>query len=493
MKFKWFTAIALTAMAITSCSEDTEGIGASLTDESDKLDIYTGIFTATTRSIGVDSVYARNFDCYFGMVKDPENGAYVQSEFTAQFSILENYTQPAREKIVSMYDGDIAADSCEIWLVLDRKNCYGDSLTPVKITAHELNKPMSDTRTYYSNFDPIFEGYVSNNGYKKSTSFTLANLTEMDSIRGLSSYVDYASIPLNHPYTDKNGETYNNYGTYILRNYYDHPEYFKNSYTFVNHVCPGFFFEVTDGLGVMAKVAEIDLMVYFHSEEADSVKLNSFFLSSTPEVLQTSTIYNDAGALQPLIDDTQGTYLKAPAGIFTEVTLPVDAIDMYNQNDSLLSVSISFQRLNTGRLDLQHPLKAPQSVLMVHKDSLNSFFETQTMYNYVSSYMATLTSNAYTFSNISNLIQLMIDKRNEGVKSDPLWVEHHPNWDKVVLVPIEATYSKDSYGNSTVSFVGNQMGLSSTKLVGGDYSPISVKVIFAKFHDDDHYYDYIHD
>ena len=130
---------------------------------------------------------------------------------------------------------------------------------------------------------------------------------------------------------------------------------------------------------------------------------------------------------------------------------------------------------------------------MVHKDSLNSFFETQTMYNYVSSYMATLTSNAYTFSNISNLIQLMIDKRNEGIKSDPLWVEHHPNWDKVVLVPIEATYSKDSYGNSTVSFVGNQMGLSSTKLVGGDYSPISVKVIFAKFHDDDHYYDYIHD
>ena len=49
MKFKWFTAIALTAMAITSCSEDTEGIGASLTDESDKLDIYTGIFTATTK------------------------------------------------------------------------------------------------------------------------------------------------------------------------------------------------------------------------------------------------------------------------------------------------------------------------------------------------------------------------------------------------------------------------------------------------------------
>ena len=35
MKFKWITAIAITAMATISCSEDTEGIGASLTDEND--------------------------------------------------------------------------------------------------------------------------------------------------------------------------------------------------------------------------------------------------------------------------------------------------------------------------------------------------------------------------------------------------------------------------------------------------------------------------
>ena len=72
MKFKWITAIAITAMAITSCSEDTEGIGVSLTDETDKLEITTGLFNAITKSIEVDAVYARNFDCYFGMVKDPE-------------------------------------------------------------------------------------------------------------------------------------------------------------------------------------------------------------------------------------------------------------------------------------------------------------------------------------------------------------------------------------------------------------------------------------
>jgi hypothetical protein len=343
---------------------------------------------------------------------------------------------------------------------------------------------MSDNATYYSNFDPISEGYIREDGLRKSTSFALANLTDRDSLRNQANYLNYVNISLSDPYTDKNGKTYNNYGTYILRNFYDHPEYFKNCYTFVNNLCPGFYFEVIDGLGVMAKIAEIDINVYFRSKNGDEVQHNSFFLSSTPEVLQTQRVYNDKGALQVLINDNSCTYLKAPAGIFTEVTLPIDDIDEFNQNDSLLSVSMSFQRQNSGRYDLQYPINAPSAVLMVHKDSLNSFFETQTMYNYRSTFMATLASNAYTFSNIGNLVSLIISKKTEGLKTDPYWCENHPNWDKVVLVPIAPTYSSDSYGNQTVTSVVNQMGLSSTRLVGGEHHPIDVNVIFAKFKED---------
>ena len=75
----------------------------------------------------------------------------------------------------------------------------------------------------------------------------------------------------------------------------------------------------------------------------------------------------------------------------------------------------------------------------------------------------------------------MAMKKNEGLKSDPYWTIKHPNWNKVVLVPIAATLTTDSYNNQTVSGVSNQMGLSSTKLVGGDGHPIEMKVIFAKF------------
>lgn len=481
MKLKRITAIALTAMAISSCSEDTESIGSSLTLESDKLEITTGFYDAITRSVAADSVYARNFDCYFGMVKDPEIGAYVLSEFMAQFNVLEKMNMPNRKDIEDVNGGSIVADSCSIALIFDRSMCYGDSLTPIKMTIHELDRPMSDTKTYYTNFFPLEEGFDREDGLEKDFVFCLADLTQKDSIRKLTNYQDVAEIPLNDTYTDKSGTTYNNYGTYILRNYFDHPEYFRNSYMFVNNLCPGFFFEISDGLGVMAKIAEIDMIIYYRFSDGSTERKTSLFLSSTPEVLRTNSIINDAGALQYLIDDTSCTYLKAPAGIFTEVTLPVDDIMQEHAKDSLLSVSVAFQRQNSGYTDINYPLNAPSSVLMVHKDSLNQFFETKTLQNYTSSFLASLSSNAYTFSNIGNMITLMARKKSEGLLSDPNWTANHPNWNKVMLVPVAATTTSDNYGNKTVSSVINEMGLVSTKLVGGEHKPIEMRVIYARF------------
>ena len=485
MKLRLFTAIAVTAMAMISCSEDTDTIGSSITNDTDKLVFSTGTYTATSRSILADSVYSKTFDCFFGKVKDPETNSYVKNEFMAQFNMLENFSLPDKSYILGKdVDGDVAVDSCEIWLVFDRSNCYGDSLAPLKIKVEELAKPIEDG-SYYSNFSPVEEGYIRKDGLQKSTAFTLANLLYSDSIRSLSTYADFARITLNDPYTDKDGNVYKNIGTYIMRQYYQHPEYFKNSYSFIHTLMPGFYFEVTDGLGVMAKVAEIDMQMYY-SYQSDTTYYTSVFLSSTPEVLQTAYVVNDRAALEQLVSDNSCTYLKSPAGIFTEVTLPVDEISQTHANDSLLSVSVSFLRQNSDATVSDFPISSPANILMVHKDSLYSFFENQTMYDYKSSYMASLgTTNAYAFSNIGNMITLMAQQKADGLKSDPNWTAKHPDWNKVVLVPIAVTSktSYDYYGNAStsISAVQNQMGLSSTKLVGGDNSPIEVKVIFAKF------------
>ena len=66
MKTKSLTAIALTAMAVISCSVDTDTLGSSLTNSSDVLEVSASTFKAFTRSVQVDSVYARNNETYFG-------------------------------------------------------------------------------------------------------------------------------------------------------------------------------------------------------------------------------------------------------------------------------------------------------------------------------------------------------------------------------------------------------------------------------------------
>ena len=129
--------------------------------------------------------------------------------------------------------------------------------------------------SYYSNFDPVVEGYVRKDGINKSSSFALSNLHFSDSLRSTSGYAEFASISLNDPYTDKDGNTYNNFGTYLMRQYYSNPEKFKNAYTFIHTLVPGFNFEVSDGLGVMANISQIDLVSQFRYKEEDSTYLAS--------------------------------------------------------------------------------------------------------------------------------------------------------------------------------------------------------------------------
>lgn len=48
----------------------------------------------------------------------------------------------------------------------------------------------------------------------------------------------------------------------------------------------------------------------------------------------------------------------------------------------------------------------------------------------------------------------------------------------MLLIPISMTYTD---ANKTESVIDNQIGLVSTKLVGGVNTPIDVKVIYARF------------
>lgn len=479
---KYMATVVVAAMAISSCDEDTMTIGQSLTNNSDKLDIQSESFVVHTRTIVADSVFATAGTCYLGQIKDPETGANVKSGFTTQFHVLENTYISPEDRIIGRYNGRASADSCMLILYLSSPFRSSDSLSAIKMTMEELDRPLSESVRYYSNYDPVAHGFIREGGLKKSKMFSFRNTTDTDSARASSTYLENICISLNQPYTDKQGNTYNNYGTYLIHQYYDHPENYRNSYTFSRNVCPGFFFNITDGLGFHAQVTDIGLRTYY-TVKTDSTDLHAALtLAGTNEVLQTTFVKNDAEAIRAMAAETQYTYLKTPAGLFTEVTLPVDDIKSAHENDSLIAAEIVFQRLNNQSFD-SRLLNIPATLLMVQKDSLYSYFEKSNVPDSKTSYYASFSSsaNTYKFTNISNLITELWRIKKEGLQQNPNWVAEHPDWNKMVLVPI--TYSM-SNSSSTLTNVQHDMSLTSTRLVGGPdnaNSPVKLSVIYANF------------
>ena len=480
MKSRIIAAFVAVVMGLCSCDDTTDNLGSSISDIRDLVAIDTAVFNVQSRSIIADSVLSRSTIGYLGKIKDPETGCYIKSDFMTQFYTLENYKFPNRDSL-AYYDEDsvlhkgvIKADSCEIRLFYD--NFFGDSLAPMKITVYEMSKPMLENRNYYSNYDPVSEGYIRNGGICTDKVYTLADLTFSEDVREGDDYQQHIHIPLNDAYTDKDGNTYNNYGTYIMQKYYDNPEDFKNSIIFSHNVVPGFYFQSKSGLGSIANISISQLTLYFSFLDNDSVVVGLTRFSGTEEVLQTSNITNDKSNLQRLVNDRECTYIKSPAGIFTELTLPVDDIVRGHDNDSISMAKLVLTRLENN-VSSDYSLSVPSTLLMIPKDSIYSFFENQQITNYKNSFIASWSyspnsnvyDNTYVFNNIGNMITAM----NSSDKTSP-------DWNKVVLIPVKITTNTQG----AITKIVHDMSLSSTRLIGGPDNPnepIIIDVIYSKF------------
>lgn len=480
------TVLVIAALTFAACDDTTEGIGGSITNKIDNINISNSAFNVTTKSIVADSVLSRNNTGLIGKMKDPETGNYVKGDYMTQLSVLPTFSVDTLDYIKQANKGSIEADSC--YLLVSYNASYGDTIAPMKVTAYEMTRPMSENKEYYSNYDAFKEGWVSENNQHWSSNYNLSNTSDVKNFK----------IYLNKKYT-KDGKTYKNYGSYIMQTYAEHPEYFKTNYKFLHNVCPGFYIKNVGGTGNMAKIWNTELIFYWTrkktiNKDSTAVSIGYNRFDGTEEVLQLNKIENDTENLKKLAskDQEKCTYLKSPAGIFTEVTLPIVDIMKGHEKDTLNTATISFPRLNNENEDNPYNFATPSTILMVQKDSLQSFFEKSKLADSRTSYTASYSStgtykNAYTFQNIANLVSAMYKNKGKG-----------ENWNKVVLVPVNVITTTQGY-TTVISKINHDMSLASTRLIVGtddpdkDYTtdkktgkkvasgPIRIKVIYSKF------------
>lgn len=472
----WTILLILLAVFNVSCDDTTDFIGPSVMPDSDEPEVSQYVYQAFSRSVKADSLVATSSNCYLGRVTDPETGATTTCNFLAQFNILEDYKLPDAS-LMHKENGQIVADSAELRLYI--YSSYGDSLNSMKIGAYELDSAnvLSESETYYTNLDP--EPYVSKapDAVQKSVTFAVTDLSLSDTARYSTSYSKNIRISL--PVS---------YGTEILNKYYTHPEYFRNSYAFIRHVVPGFYFKVLSGNGTIVHVDVSTLSIYFRYTSNDSTYIGIQRVAATDEVLQNNIIENKN--VDQILENKDYTALKTPAGIFTEVTLPIDRIYMNHERDSVNSAKIVFKRVN-NEIQTKYSLSAPNQLLMIKKTLLNQFFANKQTPDSKTSYVTTKDNsyNSYTFTNIANMVSTMKRQRDEGAGvSDrdsevqkqakiAAWEAQNPDWNKVLLVPV--TTETSSMG--VITSIYNNFDLTSTKLLGGDNNPISISIVYSHF------------
>lgn len=264
----------------------------------------------------------------------------------------------------------------------------------------------------------------------------------------------------------------NEIGTRIIQQYYANPADFENSEVFINNVFKGIYVKNSQGDGTLINVYRTRLEVAFShyikssSGEKDSIETLFTPFYSNKEVLQLNKF--DNGDLTPYMSNTDATYIKTPAGIFTEVELPIDEIMEECAGDTLNSVKIEFAGF---RADENNDFNPPTTLLMVRKKDMTEFFEKNKVCDNITSFYATITSNSnrYTFGNIAKLIKHCYSEYEAG--------EADADWEKVVLIPINAI--TDGYGNLVK--VKHYTQLSNMRLQGGDNRPIEVEVVSSRY------------
>ncbi|MBR5841441.1 MAG: DUF4270 domain-containing protein [Bacteroidaceae bacterium] len=455
---KSFIYILVALICCIACDDNTGTLGNSITPGSDSIDIKTRTYYATTRSVAVDSVLGKTSKVYLGRFTDPQTSSLLEADFIAQFNCVEggNVFPPA-----DSIKGDSAVRT-ELRLFFT--TFFGDSTNTMEAEVYQLLNTLEEGEKYYTNVDPTLFYDPSSSPLAKKV-YTAIDYTLEDS--ELSDNEHYANVCIPLP---------NHIGNEMIKTYRSNPEFFANATSFIENICSGYYIKSTHGDGTVLYIDQVALNVHFADMNTDSVYVTQFV--SSEEVLQTSRFSTQK--VDHLVADSTCTYLKTPAGIFTEVTLPI--AEMTADGDSINSAKIIFTRYNDAE-ETRYQFGTPETLLLVRKSEMDTFFEKNRLTDNVSAFYTTYnkTYNRYEYSNIARLIIHAENERQAWLTAHPNATESdydtiNPDWNKVVLIPV--TTIKDSNG-SIVNF-RHDLSLNSARLVGGN-DKIEIKVICSAF------------
>lgn len=538
MKAK-YALIALLAISFWSCDDNTAGLGLGMFPGSDQnINGKLSTFDVTTESVHAGKIYAMTNVGYVGKFTDETFGTY-QAGFLAQLNCPTGMTFPGvyngtaldgnKKATQTMVDEEGLGNDVEpiynsahklignihtIELYLWYSSYFGDSLTACRLSVYELGdaaKELNQDNAYYTNIKP--EEFYNPKNILGTKAYTAVDLSVKDSIRKLSTYVPSVHVSFKD-------EAAKNIGKKIIQKANDLGINFDNKA--FRDIFKGIYVKSDYGDGTVLYIDQAQMNVVYKCYAVDTItgiKLKKKVLeegdtdykdstyygyrifATTREVIQANQLENDETAIQNCINNPEWTYLKSPAGIFTQITLPVSQIAEKLQGDTLNAVKLGIPIYNETS-DKKFGMSMPRSVLLIRKKYKDSFFKDNKLSDGITSSLfdnsaSTSSFNQYTFNNITQMINdcLADGEREEAQKifnngekitlqitnaegktetkdvyNIKEW-EKYSDWNKFILIPVLVTKDSSSsnsyYGSSNVISIQHDLKPGYVRLKGG--------------------------
>lgn len=438
----------------TSCDDSITELGTTIQPSSDNITVGMDTLILSSKTVRFDSIFGKTSNPVLGEYQDPVYGI-IRSDYLGELYIPEGSTFPKNAVI----------DSVKLGIFYN--TWVGDSISPMEVSVYELTKTLPSA-SYYTNFDP--KNYYNRNSFLGKSMFTAANLEVPASARKVSRYYHRVFVTLSDELGNrfleesKKGKESRLLNAYKLRTFFH-----------------GLYINTSFGSGTVIKTDYTLLNFHYHylvekgnyNRTKDSTYVATMQLSFSPEVTQINHIENKNAQL--LAENAANTFVKSPAGVYTEITFPFSKIEEKLSARALNLASFSVNAV-PSQSDMKFTLKPPPYLLLLNKDSLSGFFSKRKMFDKVTSFHAKLdtTNYVYNFGDISAMVNHYKKvKRNNGVVPDLTYV----------LVPVNIGFREAyQYGRKMIvpSSVSNLL-MPRAATLRKEPKYLNLKLIFSDF------------
>lgn len=458
-----FMLLSVAIMTIfISCNDTLDKVGFTIQPENDRVFVGTDTLYLSSKTVQVDSVYSKTKYPILGEYIDPLFGT-IQSDYIGEFYYPETME----------FKKDAKIDS--VRLTVSYTSMIGDSLAPMQLAVYSVNKELPKGNRY-TNFAP--EAFADMSKPLGVKTFTGKNNTyRTETYYSGTSTEEIKVYEINTPIPNEIGQ--------LFLDEYKKPNHgaLKDTETF-RDLFPGLYVTTNFGSSTILNVNLTSLVVHYNyldekgsSEKTDTTRTTEWRLNITPEVTQINRVSNkNDQILQP---NNEGTFVKSPAGVNTEITIPISGISGQLSSSALNQARFVVHAIPNPDKDERIKLSPPENLLLVHTDSIKTFFEEGRLPNNVTSFIASYStsSQTYSFGNISALVNYY---NKEHQKDNSISLDQ-----SFQLIPVDVSYSTTgqsiySSGSTVATAVYNQMKPSATML-SNEKDKLRLEIIYSSF------------